>query len=274
MFLEKYGHLRPGTYDILSPRYDEAFELYFTQGSLCENHHNFEFSDQQKEKIAGFITQNNLQTDCDALLVFIQEAIEARETVKFLFTKHLSQILRYIEAFGNKFGFVKEDLAYLDIQTILSLYATLDHRDVKDILHTDIEKNKSFYQYTKSIKLPNLIVEAEDIYSFYLEEGEPNYITLQSIKAKVIREEEIFQHDLCGKIICIQSADPGYDYLFSKSIGGLITCYGGANSHMAIRCAEMGIPAVIGCGEHSFLQYTSASIVEIDALNKQVKILS
>ena len=28
-FLEKYGHLRPGTYDILSPRYDQAPDLYF-----------------------------------------------------------------------------------------------------------------------------------------------------------------------------------------------------------------------------------------------------
>ena len=29
-FLEKYGHLRPGTYDILSLRYDENFENYFS----------------------------------------------------------------------------------------------------------------------------------------------------------------------------------------------------------------------------------------------------
>ena len=28
-FLSRYGHLRPGTYDILSPRYDEAPEMYF-----------------------------------------------------------------------------------------------------------------------------------------------------------------------------------------------------------------------------------------------------
>ena len=28
-FLEKYGHLRPGTYDISSYRYDEKPDLYF-----------------------------------------------------------------------------------------------------------------------------------------------------------------------------------------------------------------------------------------------------
>jgi phosphoenolpyruvate-protein kinase (PTS system EI component) len=90
----------------------------------------------------------------------------------------------------------------------------------------------------------------------------------------VIIEENISKSDVNNKIVCIKSADPGYDYLFSKSIGGLITCYGGANSHMAIRCAEMGIPAIIGCGESSFHKYHNAQIIEIDALNRQVKILS
>ena len=81
-------------------------------------------------------------------------------------------------------------------------------------------------------------------------------------------------NNLTNKVVCIKSADPGYDYLFSKNIGGLITCYGGANSHMAIRCAEMGIPAVIGCGENNFERYCKAKNIEIDASNKQVKILS
>ena len=67
---------------------------------------------------------------------------------------------------------------------------------------------------------------------------------------------------------------PGYDYLFSKNIGGLITCYGGSNSHMAIRCAELAIPAAIGCGERLFAKCRKANILEIDAANKQVKILS
>ena len=72
----------------------------------------------------------------------------------------------------------------------------------------------------------------------------------------------------------IKSADPGYDYLFSKKISGLITQYGGANSHMAVRCAELGIPAVIGVGEYNFTKWSKAKILEIDAVNKHVKIIS
>ena len=47
----------------------------------------------------------------------------------------------------------------------------------------------------------------------------------------------------------IESADPGYDWIFTHDIKGLITKYGGAASHMAIRCAEFNLPAAIGSGE-------------------------
>jgi glutamine kinase len=275
-FLDTYGHLRPGTYDILSSRYDESYDSYFTNVStkVDENINIFEFSQEQKENIEKLIFKNGLDTSFDDLMIFIKESIEGRESVKFAFTKNLSQILKYVEEFGQRFDFDKSELAFLDIQEIINLYATLDHRDVKGILKSDIEKNKEFYQYTKAVKLPSVILNEGDIYNFFLEDNEANFITLKSIKSVIIIEEDIPNGDLEGKIICIKSADPGYDYLFSKNIGGLVTCYGGANSHMAIRCAEMGIPAVIGCGESNFSKYCKAQNIEIDASNKQVKLLS
>ena len=39
---------------------------------------------------------------------------------------------------------------------------------------------------------------------------------------------------------------------FPYNIAGLVTQYGGANSHMAIRCAELGIPAAIGIGDKQY----------------------
>ena len=49
--------------------------------------------------------------------------------------------------------------------------------------------------------------------------------------------------------MCIENADPGFDFIFSHNIKGLITAFGGPNSHMSIRCNEFGIPAAIGIGE-------------------------
>jgi len=275
-FLKTYGHLRPGTYDITSLRYDEAYEIYFDFKLHFKEQINtkFEFSNKKKKKITTLIHANNLNINYDLFIKFIKESIEGREYSKFIFTNHVSQILKYIEEFGSKFGFSREDLAYINIEQILNLYATLDHRDVNNIFQFDIDTNKKFYKYTKSIKLPELITNENDIYNFTLEHGVPNFITLKDIRANVITEDNFINKKLENKIICIKSADPGYDYLFAKNIGGLITCYGGANSHMAIRCAELGIPAVIGCGENDFEKYKKANTLSIDALNKQVKILS
>lgn len=273
-FLNKYGHLRPGTYDICSKRYDEGYDEYFSDFECDINTDNFKFSKKQIEKIEDLINQHGLKSNFNSLIKFIKESIEGREYSKFIFTKHLSKVLSYIEEFGTTLGFNKEDLAHLDIQKIKNLYSTLEHRDVYNIFETDIQKNKECYIYTQAIKLPSIIISENDIYSYSLEKEEANFVTLNSVTAKIINLQLDNNNSFEGKIICIKSADPGYDYLFSKNIGGLITCYGGANSHMAIRCAELQIPAIIGCGENLFNIYIKANILNIDAANKQVKIIS
>ena len=50
-FLKIYGHLRPGTYDILSPRYDENYEMYFSSKNNFNHVENnsFRFSQSQKK---------------------------------------------------------------------------------------------------------------------------------------------------------------------------------------------------------------------------------
>lgn len=82
------------------------------------------------------------------------------------------------------------------------------------------------------------------------------------------------ESSLEGKLVLIRGADPGYDWIFSHSIAGFITAYGGANSHMAIRAAEFGIPAVVGVGEQRFNRYAAARRLEIDCRNQTVVIVS
>jgi glutamine kinase len=276
-FIEKYGHLRPGTYDILSKNYEQDYDNYFSeQTEDYAEEEAFNFSVEQEKKINEKLLIYKLDVDFKQLIAFIKEAIEVRESIKFEFTKSLNQILKYIIEFGQQLKYDKfdeEDLAHLDIQEIISLYATLDHRHASDILGSDIAKNREFYRYTQAVKLPTIITSPDDIYSFLIDENTANFITLKSITAHVVSEQSIQDSHLSNKIVCIKSADPGYDYLFSRNIGGLITCYGGANSHMAIRCSELGIPAVIGCGERDFNTYNNASLLELSPGNKKVTIL-
>jgi phosphoenolpyruvate synthase/pyruvate phosphate dikinase len=273
-FLKIYGHLRPGTYDITSARYDEDYDKYFSESIDFIEDEEFKFSKKQKKLLQNLLDENGINSSVNNFLQFLKEAIEGREYLKFIFTRHVSKVLQYIEDLGKKHDISRKNMAFVDIKEIIQLYSTLDHRDVRDILLHDINKNKEFFQYTKAIKLPSLILNEEDIFIFYISKNEPNFITQKVIQSDIEIVSNVSNESLSNKIVCIESADPGFDYLFTKGIVGLVTCYGGANSHMAIRCAELGIPAVIGCGDNNFNIYKKANILNIDCLNKQIKVIS
>ena len=78
---------------------------------------------------------------------------------------------------------------------------------------------------------------------------------------------------LDNKIIHIENADPGYDWVFSRSILGLVTCYGGPNSHMAVRAAELRIPAVNGVGKELFERMINSQKLTIDCATKKIGFL-
>ena len=267
-FLNMYGHVRPGTYDIMSERYDEGYDRYF--GSISDlglEREEYTFSVVQMNLIEEKLKENRLLVTAVELMQFIKEAIEGREYLKFIFTKAVSKILQLVEQIGNRVGIGKEDMAYLDITMVKQLYSDLCAGDIKDIFEENIRNNKIQYEKAVQIKLPSIIIKPEDVYSFYLLEEEPNYITQKEVTADVAFVDD---HNIEGKIVFIKAADPGYDFLFSKHIGGLVTQFGGANSHMAIRCAELGIPAIIGAGEEKYKEWSKYKRMTIDCMKRQI----
>lgn len=285
-FLKEYGHIRPGTYDITSMRYDEAFEAYFENTAGCENIFGEDtsgrnddskeqekkekaFSEKEMRRIQTELEENGLLITADELMTFIKEAIEGREYIKFVFTKSVSKILQLIEELGRRVDIGREDMAYLDISVVKQLYSDLYAGDVKDIFWRNIQENKEQYLKTVQIRLPSVITKPEDVYAFWMLHEEPNYITQKSVVADTMVFEKK-KSELQGKIVFIRAADPGYDFLFTKGISGLVTQFGGANSHMAIRCAEMGIPAVIGAGEKNFAEWSRYGRISLDCQKKQV----
>ena len=111
-------------------------------------------------------------------------------------------------------------------------------------------KTSEYYNY---VKLPYLIVSNNDFFVSSILLSKPNFISDKNIKGKTIfldgKSKSVI---LKNRIVVIENADPGFDWIFSQEIAGLITKYGGVNSHMAIRCAEFAIPAAIGCGEQRY----------------------
>lgn len=275
-FLREYGHLRPGTYDIFSKRYDEDPARYIgtaPAGSVLQEE-PFEFTSEQRRRMERSLRQHGISVGVDGLLQFIREAIEGREYSKFVFSRNLSDAIQLISRLGHELGFGDDDLSYVDVTVLLKLYSSVALPDLKTILAREIADGRAQYEVTKRLKLPALICNPDDIYSFELEEGTPNFITLGRITARTVCGTDIRTETIRGRIVMIESADPGYDWIFANGIAGLITMYGGANSHMAIRAAELGIPAVIGCGEKLYRLWAGAHQLEIDAANKQVRVLS
>ena len=165
-------------------------------------------------------------------------------------------------------GIEKESLAHLDISVVRELYTDLYMGNVSDAFMENIQNNKKQYEYAQRIKLPSIILDPMQVYQYYLLLEEPNFITQKDVTAEVMRD--VSNGNPEGKIVFIQSADPGFDYLFAKKIAGLVTEFGGANSHMAIRCAELGIPAVIGAGESKYSAWMQAERLQINCEKKQV----
>lgn len=277
-FLKKYGHLRPGTYDITSPRYDEAPDLYFDWSSLSSvpeeeaGEDSFRLSLEQLGMLKQKLQEHKLSNDILELMDFIRTVIAGREYAKFVFTRNLSRVLQLIGEIGADAGIDREDCAYIDIQVLRNLFSTT--KEIGGTLVKSVEQGKKEYSLTKSITLPPVILEAGDIWNFYYPESEPNYITSGKVRGEsCVLKERPDVSGIAGKIVLIPSADPGFDWIFSHGIAGFITMYGGANSHMAIRAGELGIPAAVGVGMQKFETYCQAKTIELDALAKTIKIL-
>lgn len=272
-FLSKFGHLRPSTYNILSPRYDEDFRAYFDLGArecLTSNESNFVLNTKKLQSLDTLLSEHGLKISAKEFLEFLKRAIEGREYAKFEFTKLLSRALSLIGELGVYYGIPKEEMAHLDIQNILNLYASLYSKNPKERFLEEIKRHKEEYALTLSVKLPVLLTNAEQVVSFLSAEIVPNFITQKSVSALI---SDLSDTNLEGKIVLIKSADPGFDYLFTKNIAGLITCYGGANSHMAIRASELGLPAAIGVGEENFSKFLSAKRIKLDCESGQIVVL-
>lgn len=271
-FLGKFGHLRPGTYDITTYRYDENPELYLSikkhqQEAADHREKAFYITLEQEEIINTLLKNEGFQFTSSEMFDFMRKCIQKREYIKFEFTKSLSLAMQLIIEYGEYHGISREDLAYLEIEDILYFSNQYTPSSLIQQLKQNIDARKKRYQLTSFIHLPDLIFSKADLKVIRVQQYMPNFITQGKVTAPVLCLDEkvhISEDDLDGKIVFIESADPGYDWIFSKNIVGLVTRYGGVASHMAIRCAEFGLPAAIGCGKRI---YQSLKIVEKVMLN-------
>ena len=273
-FLARYGHLRPGTYDILSPRYDEVPDLYFdwlAPRPTAAEPPRFALSIEQLRFIERLLKEHELDIDVLSLIEFIKAGIEGREYAKFVFTRNLSDALSLIRQVGEDHGLSVQDCAFLSYDVIRTLYS--ESGSVRAALLDSVAHGRESYALTRSLVLPPIIATPDEAFAFHLPASQPNFITRKSVTAATVSMTDPPER-FAGRILFVPSADPGFDWIFTRGISGFITQFGGANSHMAIRAGELGMPAVIGAGESLFNRWRAARKLCLDCTNQKVLIIA
>jgi len=274
--MEKYGHLRPGTYDILSPRYDKRDNLFSKSSNIkkpLEHKKEYKLDDDQKKAIKLKLDKiGYVDISSDHLLEYIVNAIKGREYAKFVFTRNVSDLLEVLSLWGKRVGLTKDELSFLSINDILDCMVNADGRSLESHLKNMAEAGRRDHEVTSALHLPMLITQASDLYIVPLRIEQPNFITRNCVQAEcILVSGDMSDPELLdNKIVLIEGADPGFDWIFGRAIQGLITKYGGANSHMAIRCAELGMPAAIGCGEQIFDRLIQGSNIVLNCAEGRV----
>ena len=213
--------------------------------------------------------RKQINLDAENLFSYLSTSIINREYAKFVFTKNVSVIIEKIKNFSNKKRINKKLISFLSLKEVIKNKNNL--KNLKKI----IAINKENHSINTMIKLPQLIFDSSNLSIAPFQVNEPNFVTKQIINSHLLNLNNNKKlKNLNGKIIIIENADPGYDWIFSHRIKGLITKFGGTNSHMTIRCAELKIPAAIGCGEQLFNRCMKSKKIELDCLTKNIKFIN
>ena len=273
-FINEYGHLRPSTYSISSLNFKEGYNLYFSENKNKIKKNKFHLDKIDNKKISKYFKKNNINLTFKDFYKLCKISTEAREFGKFIFSKSINMIFENLISLGKEIGVNREDLEFIDYNLILNSHVNLNTNKLKKIIKNDIKKNKNSYKILNKIKLPDFIAKPTDIYFFEIEAAQPNYVTKQNGFGQIYHLKNLKKsQDINNKVVLIENADPGYDFIFSYDIKGLITKYGGVNSHMAIRCLELNVPAIIGVGEKIFDEILHSKSIKIDCEQKNYSFL-
>ncbi|MFC2061369.1 PEP-utilizing enzyme [Elusimicrobiota bacterium] len=269
-FLRKYGHLRAGTYDITSPKYGDM-EFKSLSGVHVTEKKESSSAGLNKNKLEKILKSSKISNlNAADLRHFLTSTIKQREYFKFEFTRSLSLALEFLAAAGEMLGLTREDMAYLDLPVIKASRFYNDEKELMDFWKLNIKQKKIQYAENSKLIMSPVIQNSKDFKIINSWISRPNFITDRIVKCETACLDSNKKAKIKGKIVLIEKADPGYDWIFTQNIKGLITKYGGLASHMAIRCAEFNIPAAIGCGKQIYSKLTDCKRIKLDCKRKQV----
>ena len=251
-FLIIYGHVRAGNYNLSSSNLKS--NISFAE-SLINTSNEPIPSEPLKidifKKIDDYFNLNKISYTSENWVEMFQLAVSTRENSKFYYTKGIDGILNEIE---------EKDIS---------------DRELFQLLDFEYNDMNTFNQKIEDTLMPDVITSSDDFYAYEEMNKDGNYIGQGTVTGEILFLDGIEnnRNNLDNKIIVIPAADPGWDWIFNYKIKSLITEFGGPNSHMAIRCAEHNIPAILGIGEKNFSAILNSKNLVVDFSNENFTIL-
>lgn len=270
---ELHGRMRPGTFDINQLTWSE---LCFAQPAVDEQSiRSFVIRHGEGVALKRLLREAEYEIEVSAWITFVQQTTAAREWGKFVLSCLVSHTLDRIAVALQEYGINREQASWLTLDEI-EIGVNVDLRQTESAWHQRILNAKALHSQQAQIIVSPVLVRENDRYLADTLGVMPNFVGMQVAQGRVVvLEGKSFnqEFDLQGAIVVIGQADPGFDWLFHQKIAGLVTAWGGANSHMAIRCAEFGLSAAIGCGEAVLRKAMNAQYARIDPIGSELRLL-
>lgn len=259
--LHLHDFLRPGTYDIERSCYRDM-DWHSFPGVKPSTKAGDSLPRLDTRAIQDALDVADTGLVANDLSRFISLSIAAREESKFLYSYHLSRLLEAIAGAGQSTGLSRAQLAMLDIAKLMNLPgASIDQ--VRSLAQ-QAEDRRARFNALSNYVLPDVLVSPLEVFAHTQSRPDGHFFGHGVVSGTPIAIDEACPGDLRGRVVVLEAADPGFEFLFGSEIAALVTCYGGVNSHMAVRCQESGTPGVLGVGPDRFDQLLRADQVTID----------
>jgi len=257
-------HLRPGSFDITRPVCGPA------QPRVTAPAARFELRGGEARRLRRLLAEAGFRQDVAEWLRFVMYACRAREWGKFVFTRHLSAALEAIAREFEALGLGREEASWVALRDI-EASRVLPAARRRVFLAQQAALAVARHERERATMLSPILAAERDAWVADSLGVLPNFIGAQTVSGPLVAlDGPTARADLRDAVVVLRNADPGYDFVFSHRIRGLITAWGGAHSHMAIRCAEFGLSAAIGCGEAVFQRALRATHARIDPLQGSI----
>lgn len=260
----RYGFLRAGTFEIATQCLAHLELAPASPGAASAPPVPFVLAPHERRALGQLIAEAALALDADALIAHYRLARQAREHGKYALSRAVSSVLERIADLGARRGLDRETLGWLRL-------AELDF-DAPARLRKLAGAARAQHRVDALLRLPPVLDPRAPLDVVTIDAGTPTFIGAGRAAARLVRVDASTPPAAVphGAVLAIESADPGFDWIFTRAPAALITAYGGPNSHMAIRCAELRVPAVLGLGVERWRRLVAADHVVVDAASQSL----